>query len=137
MQLVGDRSPENFQKFLHLKNISARDMAKYTERFRLQTALRNSLKDESFMNDVVVQPADGSLVHPASQPKQERVNARDASSRSPEPHLLDFLNNAKLQSRSLNNALRDLSLTGENHVTKINENFRSFGKFFRKDSADD
>ena len=30
--------------------------------------------------------------------------------------------------------LREFAITGESHVNKLNENFKNFGKFFRKDN---
>lgn len=137
MVLVGDKSVNNFKKFLILKNIQASEMPKYVENFKLQITLPNSLTDESsIMTDLIIQTADGSMIHPSSQPKPDVSHLRElASSRSPEPNLPDFLktNTAKLQSINFNNALREFSINGENHVNKLNENFKNFGKFFRKD----
>lgn len=137
MVLIGDKSINNFQKFLHLKNIQQKDMPKYVENFKLQITLPNSLQDESpIMTDVIVQTPDGSLMHPSSQQKPEVIDFEQVSrSRSPEAILPDFLktNTAKIQTLKFNNALRDFSISGENHVNKFNENFKNFGKFFRKD----
>lgn len=138
MVLIGDKSINNFKKFLHLKNIQQKDMQKYVENFKLQITLPNSLKDESpVLTDLIVQTADGAILHPSSQPKPEIIDFRESSnSKSPEPNIPDFLktNTAKLQSLNFNNALRDLSLSSETHVNKFNENFKNFGKFFRKDN---
>lgn len=137
MVLIGDKSLNNFKKFLVLKNIQSHDMPKYVENFKLQITLPNSLKDENpVLTNLIVQTSDGSIIHPASQPKPEAVEYRESSlSKSPEPNLPDFLksNSAKFQSINFNNAIRDFSISGENHVNKFNENFKNFGKFFRKD----
>lgn len=137
MVLIGDKSLNNFKKFLVLKDIQSHEMPKYVENFKLQITLPNSLKDEnSLLTNLIVQTSDGSIIHPASQPKPEIMeHGENSHSKSPEPNLPEFLktNTAKFQSIKFNNAIRDFSISGENHVNKFNENFKNFGKFFRKD----
>lgn len=140
MVLIGDKSVNNFKKFLVLKGILTTDRPKYVENFKLQITLPNSLKDESpVLSDLVIQTADGTMTHPASQPEPEVIDFREAVSKSPEANLPDFLktNTTKLQSIKFNNALKDFSFGGDNHVNKLNENFRNLGKFFRKDNGED
>lgn len=136
--MVGDKSLSNFTKFLSLKNIAESDRPKYVENFKLQLTLSNTLDEESPILAVIQD--DGQVhSHPSSQAPPQEVDFRELmSSKSPEPNIPDFLknNSAKIQGIKLNNPLRDFSINGENHVNKLNENFKNFGKLFRKDHHD-
>lgn len=133
--LIGDRSLTNFTNFLNLKNIAKNDQGKYVENFKLQLTIPNSLVEESPIMALLDEHYidDDREKHPASQASPPQFDIKEfVSTRSPEPHLPDFFRaNPKLK---LNNPLRDFSINGEQHVNKLNENFKSIGKFFRKDA---
>ncbi|GEQ67563.1 hypothetical protein JCM33374_g1228 [Metschnikowia sp. JCM 33374] len=134
--IIGDRSLRNFEKVLMLKNISPKEQQKYSENFKLQVLSRENLVEESPILTGFFEPR-SEVIHPSSQQPAQIVDVKDLmSSKSPEPNLPDFLkaNSAKIQALKLNNPLKDFSLNGESHVNKFNENFKNFGKFFRKDS---
>lgn len=127
---IGDSSLKNFRMFLQLRGVEKADYVKYEEAFQLAgsglTDTRSLIL--SFLEDQRA-PA-----HTASQTAPPQINIREVvGSKSPEPQLPDFLksNTAKIQNLRLNNPLKGIN--GEIHVNKINENFKNFGKFFRKD----
>lgn len=134
--LIGDKSLTNFTKFLNLKNIGKSDQPKYVENFKLQLTIPNSLQEESHIFTMVEDEVEEEhqTKHPASQGNPQQFDIKELiSSRSPEPHLPDIFktNPTKIK---INNPLKDFSINGEQHVSKINENFRNIGKFFRKDN---
>lgn len=150
-QLIGDRSLSNFRKVLNLKNISKSQQQKYIENFNLQLTMSNDLLDESPIlhnledNEVNPHIDDSSLLHPLSQPAPQQPDIKDLFlSKSPEPGLPDFLKskspkllaNNTLKMNNFEKNLREFAINGENHVNKFNENFKNFGKFFRKDNND-
>lgn len=134
--IIGDKSLHNFEKVLSLKNIAVSEQAKYKENFKLQVLSREDLAEESPILARLYEPLrEDELVHPSSQQPPPLVDFKDVVRSTPEPNLPDFLktNSAKIQALKLNNPLKDFSLNGESHVNKFNENFKNFGKFFRKD----
>lgn len=135
--LVGDKSLNNFTKFLSLKNIEKQNQGKYIENFKLQLTISNDLIDESPIFAAFEDDKQGNLLsHPSSQPTPQQVDLEELiGSKSPEPSIPDFLktNTAKIQNIKISNPLKDFSLNGETHVNKFNENFKNIGKFFRKD----
>ncbi|OBA21014.1 hypothetical protein METBIDRAFT_78111 [Metschnikowia bicuspidata var. bicuspidata NRRL YB-4993] len=139
--IIGDKSLQNFQTILGLKTIPLNEQPKYMENFKLQVLSRDSLVEESPIMSVFHEAAaQKESAHPSSQLRPPPVDIKAlAISKSPEPHIPDFLksNPAKMQALKLNNALKDFSLNGESHVNKFNENFKNFGKFFRKDGDTD
>ncbi|KAM9920594.1 hypothetical protein OXX59_007113 [Metschnikowia pulcherrima] len=137
--IIGDKSLSHFARVLDLKSISEKDQKKYIENFKLQILAREDLVESSPILAGLEGFSKETEVHPSSQPPPPppAVDFRELmSSKSPEPNLPDFLktNSAKIQALKLNNPLKDFSLNGESHVNKLNENFRNFGKFFRKDA---
>lgn len=136
--LAGDRSLSNFTKFLSLKNIAPGDQGKYVENFKLQLTIPNNLVEESpalaLLDEGYIN--DDNEKHPASQASPPQFDIREfVSSKSPEPHFPEFFRNNQLKNK-INNPLRDFSLNGEQHVSKLNENFKNIGKFFRKDNPE-
>lgn len=147
-QLIGDKSVNNFRKILNLKDIPKAQQQKYIENFNLQLSMSNDLLDESpilhNLEDNEVQ-SHNDLVHPQSQPAPHQPDIKDLFlSKSPEPGLPDFLKskspkilaNNSLKMNNLEKNLREFAINGESHVNKFNENFKNFGKFFRKDNND-
>lgn len=113
--MVGDRSADNFRKVLHLKSVKQKDTPKYIESFKVQATMKPELTDRSPLLSALPDPDTPKTV-PAAK--------------SPEP--LDFLKpNLKIGLKSF----KDFSIHGDHHVTKFNENFKNFGKFFRKDES--
>lgn len=137
LDLIGDKSQENFVEFLKLKNIEKSRQQKYVETFKLQLTLHSDLVDSSPIFSVLrPQTQAQETLHPSSQAPPAKVDIRDfVNSKSPEPQFSEFLktNSAKIQNIKINNRLKDLAINGESHVNKFNENFKNFGKFFRKD----
>lgn len=147
-QLIGDKSVNNFRKILNLKDIPKSQQQKYIDHFNLQLSMSNDLLDESpilhNLEDNEVQ-SHIDLVHPQSQPAPHQPDIKDLFlSKSPEPGLPDFLKskspkilaNNSLKMNNIEKNLREFAINGESHVTKFNENFKNFGKFFRKDNND-
>ncbi|KAK6455978.1 protein required for protein sorting at the late Golgi [Scheffersomyces xylosifermentans] len=120
-ELIGDKSIRNFMKILNLKDINKSDQTRYIENFKLQLTLD-----------------DGTLTNQSSllsnlEDEEEVMSASVSQVSTPTPDL----RSPKLIPAKINNFeknLRDFALTGENHVSKLNENFKNFGKFFRKDN---
>jgi hypothetical protein len=116
-EMIGDKSIRNFTKFLNLKNIEKNEQRKYIENFKLQLTLD-----------------DGTLI--AQSPLLSNMEDEDdmpTPSTTPTP---SFKSPTILPTK-INNFeknLREFALNGENHVNKLNENFKNFGKFFRKDT---
>lgn len=147
-QLIGDKSVNSFRKILNLKDIPKSQQQKYIEHFNLQLSMSNDLLDESpilhNLEDNEVQ-SHIDLVHPQSQPAPHQPDIKDLFlSKSPEPGLPDFLKskspkilaNNSLKMNNIEKNLREFAINGESHVNKFNENFKNFGKFFRKDNND-
>lgn len=140
LTMIGDQSTSNLKKVLDLKGIPSLEQAKYVENFKLQLTMRSDLLVES---PIMAGLGDFTAIeagsHPSSQEQPGEVDVRElVNSKSPEPNIPDFLknNSAKIQALKLNNAFKDFSINGENHVNKFNENFKNFGKFFRKDNSE-
>lgn len=152
-QLIGDKSVANFNKILNLKDIDSNQKAKYIDNFNLQLTLSNDLLDESpilsNLDDNSSNLTNNSedyqsqSIHPQSQPLPQQPDIKDLlSSKSPEPSLPEFLksksprilSNNSLKINNFEKNLREFALNGENQVNKFNENFKNFGKLFRKDN---
>ncbi|EEQ39319.1 putative vacuolar sorting-associated protein [Clavispora lusitaniae] len=137
INLIGDKSEDNFSKFLSLKNIEPSRQQKYMETFKLQITLHPDLVESSPILSVLeTEDQVHENTHPSSQAPPSQIDYKEVlGSKSPEPQFADFLktNSAKIQNIKINNPLRDFSINGEGHVNKLNENFKNFGKFFRTD----
>lgn len=136
LNLIGDKSQDNFVEFLKLKNVERARQPKYIETFKLQITLHSDLIESSpIFSALRNQSQSQEAVHPSSQAPPSQVDIREVFSKSPEPQFAEFLktNSAKIQNIKLNNRLKDLAINSETHVNKLNENFKNFGKFFRKD----
>lgn len=135
--LVGDKSLTNFTRFLNLKSIERQNQAKYVENFKLQLTIANDLIEESPIFAAFEEENHStSQAHPSSQPAPQQLDFKELmGSKSPEPNIPAFLktNTEKIQNMKFNNPLKDFSLNGETHVNRFNENFKNFGKYFRKD----
>lgn len=119
-QLIGDKSVRNFRKILNLKNITIVEQRKYVENFSLQLAVENNdLPEESPIMAIV----DDEFT--PTPPPQISSNL---------PSSLDDTKSPKLKINNLEKNLRELAVNSENNINKFNENFKNFGKFFRKDS---
>lgn len=140
LNLIGDKSIENFVEVLKLKDVEKSRQAKYLETFKLQITLHSDLVDSSpIFSGLRPQNQTQETLHPSSQAPPSQVDIREVfNSRSPEPQFSEFLkvNSAKIQNIKINNRLKDLAINGETHVNKLNENFKNFGKFFRKDGSE-
>lgn len=135
-QMIGDRSTANLRRILNLKDIDRAHQQKYLDNFNLQLTMSNELVDESPLLSGLQD--DYESTHEPTEPK----DIRDSLSKSPEPALPDFfkskspkiLGNNTLKINNIEKNLRELALNGETQVNKFNENFKNFGKFFRKDN---
>lgn len=124
-QLIGDKSIRNFTKILNLMNIEKTQYKKYTESFKLQLTLDNELIDESPILSVMDDDSTLEL-----QVSDSVVISRKGTPELKSPKL------PQLKINNLEKNFREFALNGENHVNKFNENFKNFGKFFRKDNND-
>lgn len=104
-EIIGDNSVSNFIKVLQLRGISEQ---RYVESFKLQLTLSNSTV-----------PAFSLLSN-----LEDRIS-RGASPEIKSPKI------APVKMNNFENHLRELALNSENQVSKLNENFKNFGKFFR------
>lgn len=120
-ELIGDKSIRNFMKILNLKNIDKSAQSKYIENFKLQL----TLDDGTLTNQNQL------LSNLEDEEESGSVSISQVSTPTP-----DF-KSPKLLPTKINNFeknLREFAITGESHVNKLNENFKNFGKFFRKDN---
>jgi hypothetical protein len=115
--MIHDRSIRNFRKFLVLKNLTVVEQRKYVDVFNSNVNTHKNLVDES--------PILAMIEDPMSSPPPASTTVSVADDTKP-----------KLKINNLEKNLRDLALTGENNITKFNENFKNFGKLFRKDNTD-
>ncbi|KAI5966686.1 VPS53 [Candida theae] len=150
-ELIGGRSIANFTKILNLAQIDKSRQYTYIENYKLQLSIDNEDDDATATRDSAHQKNNQLLTNledeldnlsASSTPVSATIpqgpfstsrgsnNASSAKLSSPDlksPKLLPRMNQFEKN-------IRDLALTGETHVSKFNENFRSnFGKFFRKE----
>lgn len=141
LNLIKDKSEENFIELLKLKGVEKSRQVKYLETFKLQATMHSDLVESSpIFSALRSQNQTHESIHPSSQAPPSQVDIREImNSKSPEPQFAEFLktNSAKIQNIKLNNRLKDLAINGETHVNKLNENFKNFGKFFRKEFNQD
>ncbi|KAI5956097.1 VPS53 [Candida margitis] len=147
-ELIGGRSIANFTKILNLAKIDKSRQYKYVENYKLQLSIDND--DEANESSAAVSSShqinhlltnledDMDNLSASSTPVSAtapslsggRTNQNSGKLSSPDiksPKLLPRMNQFEKN-------IRELALTGETHVSKFNENFRSnFGKFFRKE----
>ncbi|ODV76824.1 protein required for protein sorting at the late Golgi [Suhomyces tanzawaensis NRRL Y-17324] len=124
-ELIGDKSLKNFTKVLSLKSIEKHEQKKYIENFKLQLTLENSRLIELC-----------TLLANIESEEEERIRVSTSSSNTPKAMTPD-IKSPKILPTTINNFeknLRELALNSENHVSKLNENFKNFGKLFRKDN---
>lgn len=117
--LIKDSSISNFMKVLKLKSVDYNSNQKYLENFKLQLTIENDLLVKS-----------SSLLANMEEEKIQR-DSHEASA-TPEiksPNLLP-INKINL---NIEKGFRDFAINGENNISKFNENFKNFGKFFRKE----
>lgn len=119
-EIVGDKNVNNFRKVLWLKGIETK---KYIDAFNLQLSIANDLPDNSplsLMDPISFQPQ----THPikTSLPPQPVEKKGTFNFLSPDE------SRAKLEKN-----LREFTINSENNINKLNENFKNFGKLFRKD----
>lgn len=159
-QFIGDRSLKNFRKFLNLKNLTILEQRKYVDNFNLQLSLENNdLIEESPILSIIddesnnISSAAGSGAGTGSGASGGTINTGASNntfgstfssfnnyepshplSASTSPPPVDDTKSPKLKINNLEKNLRELALNSENNITKFNENFKNFGKFFRKDN---
>ncbi|KAH3679933.1 hypothetical protein WICMUC_000676 [Wickerhamomyces mucosus] len=130
--LIGDKSLENFSKFLELKGFDKSKKSKYLESFKLQ------LKNHSNHGDLIESSTILSKLNLDSQhPLPQLPTNTDtfvSKFKSPEiatsPKFDSFL-----KSNQIERNLKEFALNSEHNVTKLNENFKSnFGKFFNRNN---
>lgn len=131
--LIHDKSLRNFKKFLSLKNLTVVEQRKYTDSFNSQLSLENKeLIDESPVMALIQDDQSPTNSTSTNTPKlntESGVVSPFPSIRSPADG-----NSPKLKINNLEKNLRELALNSENNINKFNENFKNFGKFFRKDN---
>ncbi|CAK7895939.1 vacuolar protein sorting-associated protein 53 [[Candida] anglica] len=152
LTLIGDKSSHNFGKLLNLKGVHGQESSPYVDNFLLQIAsgedlqlvdsspLLSQLKTEGEEAadkikkpiPTISKPVTGSTSNTASNnifSKSPRLNGNFSP---PGAFQTPFQNNLNIN--NIEKSFRELALNGENKVSKINENFKNFGKLFRKDN---
>ncbi|KAI3404668.2 VPS53 [Candida oxycetoniae] len=138
-ELIGGRSVSNFIKILNLKKIDKSVHYKYVDNFKLQLSIDDDSSDHPHhINQLLTNLEDDDMNQLGSGNGSGtgasgaiiaaipgRLSSPPASGVS-SPMLLPKMNQFEKN-------IRELAISGETHVSKLNENFRNFGKFFRKD----
>jgi hypothetical protein len=121
-ELIGDISVPNFMKVLFLKSIESNHQDKYIENFKLQLSVENEslIKSSPLITRMEID------VHP------RETEEKSATPELKSPKLLPGNFPTNKINLNIERNLRELAINGEN-ITKFNENFKNFGKFFRKD----
>lgn len=119
-EIIGDKNVNNLKKVLWLKGLETK---KYVDAFNLQLSIANDLPDTSAL----------SLMDPISfQPQTHAIK----TSLPPQPvekkGTFNFLSPDESRAKIEKN-LREFTINSENNINKLNENFKNFGKLFRKD----
>ncbi|CAK9438734.1 uncharacterized protein LODBEIA_P29580 [Lodderomyces beijingensis] len=151
-ELIGGRSVSNFVKILNLKKIDKSVQYKYIDNFKLQLTVDNdstngidghaqqhqhhhsanqllaNLEDEDMMSQVNVLSSSSSSATASAGYGQSAASKRVAS---PIPGLTSPINLPKMNQFEKN--IRELAMSGETHVNKLNENFKNFGRFFKNE----
>ncbi|KAI5955723.1 VPS53 [Candida jiufengensis] len=135
-ELIEGKSINNFTKLLNLKKINKNDQFKYIENFKLQLSIENTtdqISNNHHINHLLNNLEDEEMLEssmitstPTPKPIIHTSSTRISSPEIKSPNLLPKMNQFEKN-------IRDLAMTGETHVNKFNENFKNFGKFFRKD----
>ena len=153
-ELIGGKSIANFTKILNLAKIEKSKQYKYIENYKLQLSIDNddengdanttshhnnqlltNLEDDLDNLSASSTPVSATTPGPFSAANRSTGNNNNngyssGKLSSPDiksPKLLPRMNQFEKN-------IRELALTGETHVSKFNENFRSnFGKLFRKE----
>ncbi|EGW34625.1 protein required for protein sorting at the late Golgi [Spathaspora passalidarum NRRL Y-27907] len=120
-ELIGDKSITNFIKVLNLKEIN--NQFEYIENFKLQLTIgTGDLQTSNKLLQVL-------------EEEEPIVSGHSSRGVTPIPEVMSpMLLPAKKNLNQFERNLREFAMTGENHVNKLNENFKNFGKFFRKES---
>ncbi|KAK6461990.1 protein required for protein sorting at the late Golgi [Scheffersomyces coipomensis] len=122
-ELIGDKSIRNFIKVLNLKDIDKTSQQTYINNFKLQLNI----------DDGGTLISHSPLLFNLEDEEDQIISTTVSTMNSPTPEL----RSPKILPTKINNFeknLRELALNSENHVSKLNENFKNFGKFFRKDN---
>lgn len=128
--LIGDKSVDNFVKILQLKGISDKNrQTKFIDLFKIHMKAHDNLVDTSpvlskisIENEVPGVPSSTGILSTYGQ----RITSPDTTS---SPRFDNIF--AK---KDLEKGLKELALNGEAGVSKFNENFQKFGRFFRKEN---
>lgn len=129
--LIGDKSVENFIKILQLKGITDKNrQTKFIDLFRIHMKAHDNLVESSpILSKVTIEDESSNV--PSStgilSSYGQKITSPDTSS-SPR------FDNIFAKRDNLEKGLKELALNGEAGVSKFNENFQKFGRFFRKDN---
>lgn len=121
LNVVGDKSKRNFGRVLELKGVTAGpEYQQLVDNFELQvnTSARELVDENATLAHLVDD-------EPARRPRPPLAKS---------PILGGPFSPAvpNLRINNIEKSFKELALNGENKVSKINENFKSFGKLFRK-----
>ncbi|CAH2353180.1 vacuolar protein sorting-associated protein 53 [[Candida] railenensis] len=149
INLIGDKSKFNFGKVLELKGIASNSLeySQFIDNFQLQIntgVMKEELVDSSpilahLLNEMEEQSATTIQFNNNSSNirKPVPVGPKIMTAKSPilggsfSPSVPTSIQN-NLKINNIEKSFRELALNGENKVSKINENFKNFGKLFRK-----
>ncbi|CCG22767.1 Vps53 protein [Candida orthopsilosis Co 90-125] len=151
-ELIGGKSIANFTKILNLAKIDKSKQYKYIENYKLQLSIDN---DDDGDSNALTTHQNNQLLTNLEDDLDNLSASSTPVSATPGPFSANRNNNnnnnnntssGKLSSPDIKSPkllprmnqfeknIRELALTGETHVSKFNENFRSnFGKLFRKE----
>lgn len=123
--LIKDSSVSNFVKVLNLKSVDYDSHQEYLENFQSQLTIENDqlIKSSSLLSNLQIETPQAFPGPSSPSPRPEF--------RSPKLLPGNFPTN-KIN-LNLEKGFRDFAINGENNINKFNENFKNFGKFFRKE----
>ncbi|CCH40857.1 hypothetical protein BN7_391 [Wickerhamomyces ciferrii] len=135
--LIGDKSITNFIKILQLKGINDKNrQLKFIDLFKIHIKAHDNLIENSpILSKILINESDHSngQTIPSSSGILSSYSQKITSPDIPSTPKFDNLF-GKRPDINLEKGLKELALNGEAGVSKFNENFQKFGRFFRKDN---
>lgn len=129
--LIGDKSIDNFIKILQLKGITDKNrQTKFIDLFKIHMKAHDNLVESSPILSKVMIGLDVQNV-PSSSGILSSYGQKITSPDTPSSPRFD---NIFAKKDNLEKGLKELALNGEAGVSKFNENFQKFGRFFRKEN---
>lgn len=120
--LIKDSSISNFIKVLNLKSIDNNLSLQYLENFKAQLTIKNDslIKSSSVLANI-------------EDEKPFETHGRTATPELKSPKLLHGNFAPSKINLNIEKGIRDFTINGEHNISKLNENFKNIGRFFKKD----